>query len=73
MDAQNSMKALHAALAELTALGVLRPLPLEALTHLLSGAMNEAALWIAQADDPPRALAEASQALTALLDALRDG
>ncbi len=71
LDAQHSMKALREALDELISQGQLAPLPLDALTHLLSGAMNEAALWIAQSPDSATALAEASQALTYLLTAMR--
>jgi AcrR family transcriptional regulator len=71
LDAQHSMKSLSEALSELLDLGQLPPLPLDALTHLLSGAMNEAALWIAQSEDPKSALAEATQALKYLLASLR--
>lgn len=71
LDAQNSMKSLREALSELITQGNLPQLPLDALTHLLSGAMNEAALWIAQCERPESALADASQALEYLLDSLR--
>jgi AcrR family transcriptional regulator len=71
LDAQHSMKSLREALTELIAQGQLPPLPLDALTHLLSGAMNEAALWIAQSADPENTLVEAKQALSYLLNALR--
>jgi AcrR family transcriptional regulator len=71
LDAQYSMKSLREALEALMAEGSLPRLPLDALTHLLSGAMNEAALWIAQAPDPQAALAEGVEALTYLLKALR--
>jgi AcrR family transcriptional regulator len=69
-DAEYSMKSLWEGLEALRAEGRLPEVPLEALTHLLSGAMNEAALWIAQAPDPQAALAEGSQALTWLLKSL---
>jgi AcrR family transcriptional regulator len=71
MDAENSMKSLHEALTELALQGQLPPLPINALTHLLSGAMNESALWIAQSDDSATALVEATQALTYILHSLR--
>ncbi len=71
LDAQYSMKSLREALSELIDQGVLAPLPLDALTHLLSGAMNEAALWIAQSSDPQNALADATQALKHLLTSIR--
>lgn len=69
-DAQYSMKSLRNALETLMAQGELSPLPLDALTHLLSGAMNEAALWITQSDQP-EALDEAVIALNHLLESLR--
>jgi AcrR family transcriptional regulator len=70
LDAQYSMKSLRELLEALMARGDLAPLPLDALTHLLSGAMNEAALWIAQSDNPA-ALDEATTALRHLLESLR--
>lgn len=70
LDAQYSMKSLREALAALQAQGELAPLSLDALTHLLSGAMNEAALWIAQSDQPA-ALDDAVAALRHLLESLR--
>ncbi|HRE27559.1 MAG TPA: TetR/AcrR family transcriptional regulator [Anaerolineales bacterium] len=71
LDEQYSMRALGEALAELAQAGELPPMPIEAMTHLLSGAMNEAALWIAQASDQPRALSEATLALEHVLNGLR--
>ncbi|MBC8098572.1 MAG: TetR/AcrR family transcriptional regulator [Armatimonadetes bacterium] len=71
LDAQYSMKSLRAALSDLTEQGQMVPLPLDALTHVLSGAMNEAALWIAQSDDSIGALAEATQTLKYVLTCLR--
>jgi AcrR family transcriptional regulator len=71
LDVQNSMKSLRESLSELMAQGFLPQIPLDALTHMLSGAMNESALWIAQSNDPQSALAEATQALKYLLNSLR--
>ena len=71
LDKQYSMRALGEALAELAQAGELLPMPIEAMTHLLSGAMNEAALWIAQAPDQQRALSDATLALEHLLNGLR--
>lgn len=72
LDAQHSMASLREVLSELMDKGQIAPLPLTALTHLLSGAMNEGALWIAQSDNPQRALREASEALTHLITRLRE-
>jgi AcrR family transcriptional regulator len=71
LDVQNSMKSLRESLSELMAQGFLPQIPLDALTHMLSGAMNESALWIAQSNDPQSALVEATQALKYLLNSLR--
>ncbi len=71
LDAQNSMRSLREALSELIKKHQLPQLPLDALTHLLSGAMNEAALWIAQSGNPQVALSEATQSLKYILEALR--
>jgi AcrR family transcriptional regulator len=71
LDAENSMKSLRESLSELMVRGFLPQIPLDALTHMLSGAMNESALWIAQSDDPQNALNEAIQALKYLLNSLR--
>ena len=46
---------------------------LEAVAHLLLGAMNEAALWIARAEEPTAALREARIGLDRLLRGLRVG
>ncbi len=73
LDAQYSMASLRSALAELIESGQTVALPLDALVHLLSGAMNEAALWIAQAKQPQDALRDAEAALRRLLDGLRVG
>ena len=63
-------QALHR-LAALADAGLIVRQPLEPLAYLLSGAMNEAALWIAQSDHPEQALAEVTTALEHLLHALR--
>lgn len=71
LDAETSGQLLEEVLAELRDANIIQPLPVTALHHLLSGAMNEAALWIAQAPNPHSALQEANVALGALLAALR--
>ncbi|MFC8529697.1 TetR/AcrR family transcriptional regulator [Nocardia sp. NPDC057227] len=68
LDEANSASHLRDALAPLVADGTLPDQPLEPLVHLLSGAMNEAALWLAT---EPAALADTSAALGRLLAALR--
>jgi len=70
MDAEHSMKLLTGLLDRLVAAGVIAPLPVAALAHLLAGAMNEAALWIARSEVPDQALDEAAGTLERLLGAL---
>lgn len=45
----------------------------EIVTVMLNGALNEAALWIARADDPAAALARAEQGFALLMPALSRG
>lgn len=71
VDAGHGLVELKNGLAELMDAGLIKPQPLDALAHLLSGAMNEAGLWIAQSPRPAQALAEAVATLEALLQALR--
>jgi AcrR family transcriptional regulator len=72
IDAATSMQQLEHVLLELMEQGVIRRQPVAPLVHLLSGAMNEAALWIAHSDDRERHLAQTMGALTQMLDALRE-
>ncbi|MFI9504276.1 TetR/AcrR family transcriptional regulator [Nocardia sp. NPDC052566] len=68
MDAAASEQHLSEALQSLIDAGVLADQPVAPLTHLLSGAMNEAALWLATT---PQALPDTTAALRRLLEALR--
>jgi AcrR family transcriptional regulator len=70
MDEAGAGRHLAEALGVLVEAGVIARQPVAPLAHLLSGAMNEAALWVAGTDDPHN-LADALAALTRLLDALR--
>ena len=65
-DAQNSAAQLRLALAES---GVAAGL-VDATTAQLSGAMNDAALWISQQPDPPAARESAHRVLDQLIDAV---
>ncbi|MET8776794.1 TetR/AcrR family transcriptional regulator [Nocardia sp. NPDC004654] len=71
LDEANSARHLGEALRLLVDTGVLAPQPIAPLTHLLSGAMNEAALWLTTASEPD-ALDQTTTALRALLEGLRD-
>ncbi len=72
LDAETSVRSLRAGLDELSREGLLVPAPLEALTQLLSGAMNELALWVAQSADREQAMREAESALETVLAGLRN-
>ncbi|MFD6418309.1 TetR/AcrR family transcriptional regulator [Streptomyces sp. NPDC060194] len=71
MDAEASGRHLSDALHALLAAGVLAPQPVPPLVHLLSGAMNEAALWLAASPRPTDDLAVVRAALERMLGALR--
>ena len=71
MDAEGSVRHLRDVLTRLAVDGTLTGRPVDALTHLLSGAMNEAALWLARSDDRERDLAATMDALSGMLEALR--
>ncbi len=62
---------LDAALAEAIEQGSLPGQPVRPLAHLLLGALNEGAMYVALADDVDEARAQTLAALRALLDALR--
>lgn len=70
MDEATSARHLAEALTELAEAGVIARQPIAPLVHLLSGAMNEAALWLATAP-PDGALADTQAALGRMLRSLR--
>lgn len=69
----SGLSLLKECLAELVQTKVIKPLPVEALAHLLSGAMDEAVVWIAQSPDPQKALKQMQSTLEILLTPLRIG
>lgn len=71
IDEASSARHLNEALELLIAKGDLPDQPAEPLAHLLSGAMNETALWLAQSDNRDTDLARAMTALTRMLEGLR--
>ncbi|MCP2267473.1 TetR/AcrR family transcriptional regulator [Promicromonospora thailandica] len=70
MDEDSSARHLSEVLTTLVEAGVVPDQPVEPLARLLSGAMNEAALWLAR-DPDPQASEQAERALDGLLDGLR--
>lgn len=73
MDAENAMRLLEAGIRELADAHIINVASVTATTHLLSGAMNEAVLWIARSDQPTQALDETIAAIEQLLAGLRAG
>ncbi|MFD0713251.1 TetR/AcrR family transcriptional regulator [Paenibacillus sp. GCM10027626] len=71
-DEQNSMLLLREQLQLLQRQKYLKPISVDALTHLLSGAMNEAVLWIAETPDRMQSLEESIAAITLLCDGFRE-
>lgn len=71
LDASTSMQHLIDVLTRLVDGGEIPQQPVVPLAHLLSGAMNEAALWLAGSDHPRRDLKQTLTALTGLLESLR--
>ncbi|WP_218002440.1 TetR/AcrR family transcriptional regulator [Nocardia brevicatena] len=70
MDAAASARHLREVLELLVSAGSIPRQPIEPLAHLLSGAMNEAALWLAGTDNA-NALADTTAALHRMLESLR--
>ncbi|MBB4916235.1 TetR/AcrR family transcriptional regulator [Streptosporangium saharense] len=70
LDEAASARHLAEALTGLVEAGVIAEQPVAPLTHLLSGAMNEAALWLADSPDPQN-LPDTLAALTRMLESLR--
>lgn len=72
-DAENSVRLLDDVLGELADAGRLAVPSIPAVAALLSGAMNEAALWVAGSGDRQRAADEAWASLRVLLRGLERG
>ncbi|MFE1168073.1 TetR/AcrR family transcriptional regulator [Nocardiopsis sp. NPDC058789] len=70
LDETSSAHHLAEELASLVEAGVIAPRPVAPLSHLLSGAMNEAALWLADTGTE-RDLEDVWSALAHLLESLR--
>jgi AcrR family transcriptional regulator len=71
IDARYGLGLMRAALGGAIDAGLLRPLQLEPLSHLLLAALSEAALMIANARDPATTRSEVESALIELLEGLR--
>ncbi|WP_410659359.1 TetR/AcrR family transcriptional regulator [Amycolatopsis sp. lyj-112] len=71
LDDESSARHLAEALSSLMTDGVLARRPVEPLVRLLSGAMNEAAVWLAHSPDAKADLAATMDTLTPMLESLR--
>ena len=70
IGAEHSMGLLRAALETAMENGRIERQPLDSLTHLLLGALTEAALMLARAEDPEAARTEVGRTIGRLLDGL---
>jgi AcrR family transcriptional regulator len=71
VDEEKTLHILRSLLTELIDKGIIKPLSIEPLTHLISGAANEAVLWIAGSEDPKKAFDETWSTMKAFLCSLR--
>jgi len=71
MDHAHSMRLLHAQLELMQQQGWFNDLSIEALTHFISGGLNETAIRLALQPDLPSSLQEAMAMIDALLEGLR--
>ena len=71
LTARYGLGLTEALLAQGVGSGTLKPLPARTTAHLVVGALNEAALLIADSDDPAGARAEVEDYLRVLVDSLR--
>jgi AcrR family transcriptional regulator len=71
IDAQYGLGMVRASLDAAMESGLIEPQPPGPLTHLIVGALDEAAMYIARADDPVAARREIGDALRRLLEGLR--
>src|SRR5215217_4032644 len=71
IDNRHGLGLTRAALERAVAAGVLRPIAVDPMAHLLVAALSEAAFVIAHAEQPRNARAEVEEALLQLVEGLR--
>lgn len=71
MDEQNSMRLMREQLLMMQDVGYMKPISVDGLTHTLSGALNESALWIAQISDGRRAFVETMDVIKLMFEGLK--
>ncbi len=71
VDQDNTFDILRTHLKELLDTGIIHPMPIEPLTHFISGAVNETVLWIAGSENPEKNFNETWSALETVLTSLK--
>jgi len=73
MDKNHSMRLLRGQLDMMQKQGDFRTIPLDVLTHFISGGLNETALWLANESTQPKALDETMKVLNVFLEGFKHG
>jgi AcrR family transcriptional regulator len=73
VDEEKSLHILKGLLTKLMEEEVIESMPVDALAHIISGAVNESVLWIAQSEDPQKALEEVWSTMKSMMNCLRIG
>lgn len=68
MDAQGSMQLLHEQLQTMQMQGYFESISIDAVTHILSGALNESALWLAQKSNVAESVEETMKIISMMLE-----
>ncbi|AQL55987.1 TetR/AcrR family transcriptional regulator [Abyssicoccus albus] len=71
MDEQGSMRLLHEQLKLMQQQGYFESISIDALTHILSGSLNESTLWIAQMPNEMESVEETMKIISQLLERYR--
>ncbi len=71
MDEEKTLDILRSHLKELHDKKIIKSLPVEPLTHVISGAINESAFWVAGSGDPEKAFDDAWSTIEVFLKSLR--
>ena len=71
VDSVHGLSLLKSTLSDLRNDGVIETGSLDALAHLLSGAMNEAALWIIQSENHKKSLDESMEMIETMLNSFK--
>lgn len=71
MDENHSMRLLREQLDMMQQQGYLKKVPLDAVTHFISGALNETTLWLAYESVRPAALEDTMQVIALFLEGVK--